>query len=341
MAVVDLWRGRDGQPTARSGRGKRWRVAVPGQPTRSFTSKVDAVEYERMIASRPDDGGVRVGELVASYVKGKADLSAGGRGAIEAGARHVLSRWEWVDVADVQEHEVQAWLANLQVQRGPRTAELVPASTESKIKALQVMRGAIKIARDTGRLSVDPTKGLRVPRRRMHDPRYLTVAELGRLADATPDPGMVWLLGTTGVRIGESVAADKVDVTRGKKARLRVRRSKSGEGRDVPIPSKTLARLDLEGDGPLFQGVRGGRVNIKHWRERVFQPALAEAGLSPDTHIHDLRHTAARLMVYSGATVKDVQSALGHSSAKMTLDIYAGLFDHTLDDVAKRMNKML
>jgi integrase len=37
-------------------------------------------------------------------------------------------------------------------------------------------------------------------------------------------------------------------------------------------------------------------------------------GLSP----HDLRHTAASLLVASGANVKAVQRMLGHASAAMT-----------------------
>jgi hypothetical protein len=46
---------------------------------------------------------------------------------------------------------------------------------------------------------------------------------------------------------------------------------------------------------------------------------------------HDLRHTAASLAVSAGANVKVVQRILGHKSATMTLDIYAGLFDDDLE----------
>ena len=53
-------------------------------------------------------------------------------------------------------------------------------------------------------------------------------------------------------------------------------------------------------------------------------------GLTP----HDLRHTAASLAIAAGANVKAVQRMLGHSSAAMTLDVYAGLFGDDLDSVA-------
>jgi len=57
--------------------------------------------------------------------------------------------------------------------------------------------------------------------------------------------------------------------------------------------------------------------------------------------IHDLRHTAASLMVKSGANVKAIQRQLGHTSAAMTLDVYADLFDEDLDSVGESMNELL
>ena len=54
---------------------------------------------------------------------------------------------------------------------------------------------------------------------------------------------------------------------------------------------------------------------------------------------HDLRHTAASLAVSAGANVKVVQRMLGHKSATMTLDIYAGLFDDDLESVATKLDE--
>ena len=46
-------------------------------------------------------------------------------------------------------------------------------------------------------------------------------------------------------------------------------------------------------------------------------------------------------MVKSGANVKAVQRHLGHTSAAMTLDVYADLFDEDLDSVGESMNELL
>ena len=57
--------------------------------------------------------------------------------------------------------------------------------------------------------------------------------------------------------------------------------------------------------------------------------------------VHDLQHTAASWLVGSGASVKAVQRMLGHATAAITLDTYAGLFDQDLDDLAERLQEML
>ena len=61
----------------------------------------------------------------------------------------------------------------------------------------------------------------------------------------------------------------------------------------------------------------------------------------PRVTVHELRHTAASLMIASGANVKTVQAQLGHKSATMTLDQYGHLFPDDLDDVADKMDDLV
>ena len=72
-------------------------------------------------------------------------------------------------------------------------------------------------------------------------------------------------------------------------------------------------------------------------REGYWGRAIRESGI-PRITPHELRHTAASLAVQSGANVKAIQRMLGHSSAAMTLDVYADLFDDDLDRLADRLN---
>lgn len=54
---------------------------------------------------------------------------------------------------------------------------------------------------------------------------------------------------------------------------------------------------------------------------------------------HALRHTAASLAISARANVKVIQRMLGHSSAAMTLDVYADLFDDDLTGVAEKLDE--
>jgi hypothetical protein len=55
------------------------------------------------------------------------------------------------------------------------------------------------------------------------------------------------------------------------------------------------------------------------------------AGKAPP---HDLRHICASLAISAGVNVLALERLLGRTSAKVTLDTYADLFDDDLDAVA-------
>jgi len=90
-------------------------------------------------------------------------------------------------------------------------------------------------------------------------------------------------------------------------------------------------------DDLVFTAPGGGVLRNTNFRSRVFDRAKKELAL-PGLRVHDLRHTAASLAIASGANVKAVQSMLGHASAAMTLDVYAGLFTDDMDAVAERLD---
>ncbi len=91
-------------------------------------------------------------------------------------------------------------------------------------------------------------------------------------------------------------------------------------------------------DEYVFTSPTGSVLRLMNFRRRCFARAAVVAGLEGLTP-HELRHTAASLVVGAGANVKSVQRMLGHASAAMTLDVYSGLFDDDLDAVAERLDK--
>jgi integrase len=60
----------------------------------------------------------------------------------------------------------------------------------------------------------------------------------------------------------------------------------------------------------------------------------------PRITAHALRHTAASLAIHAGANPLVVQRMLGHTSAAMTLDVYADLFESDLDTVAEKVGNL-
>ena len=85
--------------------------------------------------------------------------------------------------------------------------------------------------------------------------------------------------------------------------------------------------------GPFRRGVwnpAGAKVGLG----KVDKKTKRYTGLVP----HELRHAAASLAIASGASVKGVQSMLGHESATQTLDRYGALWGDELSAVAKRID---
>lgn len=71
----------------------------------------------------------------------------------------------------------------------------------------------------------------------------------------------------------------------------------------------------------------------------AFQDACEGAGV-PQVRVHDLRHTAATLLLAQGVPLSEVQEILGHSSIQVTKDVYGHLEVEHLRDAADRMDGM-
>lgn len=241
---------------------------------------------------------------------------------------------------------VARWVADL------TAAGLSASSVRQAHRVLSlILREAVRAKR----LPANPAERVALPRVVKTEPRFLTAQDVARLADeAGPDRLLVLLLAFTGLRFGEVAAlrAGRVDLMR---RRLTVAESvtevngratfgtpKNHQRRAVPVPRFLADELaaTLAGKGPdefVFTAAGGTHLRLMNWRRRTFDPAVKAAGLAGVTP-HDLRHTAASLAIASGANVKDVQRMLGHASAAMTLDVYAGLFTDSLDAVADAMD---
>ncbi len=71
-----------------------------------------------------------------------------------------------------------------------------------------------------------------------------------------------------------------------------------------------------------------------------FARVLGLAGL-PKIRFHDLRHTAASLMLNHGIPVIVVSKILGHSKPSITMDIYGHLYNEMQDEAARLMDDLV
>lgn len=150
-----------------------------------------------------------------------------------------------------------------------------------------------------------------------------------------------------GLRFGEAAAlrVSRVDVLRGRldvaeamtevNGRAVFGPPKTDERRSVPVPvflrgDLAVACADKGPDDFLFPSATGRVLRVSKFRKAGFDDAVKAAGLGGFTLKH-LRDAAASFAIASGASVKGVQSMLGHASATMTLDRYAALWPEELD----------
>jgi integrase len=334
----------------------RYRDAANREHSRHFARKVDAQKWLNDVTAAVVDGRyvdpgrqrVTLGDWSRSWLAQQGHLKPSTRARYTGIVnRHILPRWENVRLSQVAHEDVAAWTSSL------TDAGLAPAT----VRYIHcVMYLVLDLAVRGGRLPRNPADGVKLPKAAKPPKKYLTHEQVAKLADAADDYALlIRVLSYCGLRWGE-VAALRVRDVDLLRRRLHVVESvievggrlvwgtpKSGSDRTVPIPTFIVddlaaALAGKSSDDLVFTGRRGGVLRNLNFRRDVFDDAADDAGLAGLTP-HELRHTAASLAVSAGANVKAVQRMLGHSSAAMTLDVYADLFDEDLDAVADRLDE--
>lgn len=159
------------------------------------------------------------------------------------------------------------------------------------------------------------------------------------------------LLVSTGMRIGEACALqwrdiefdDRSIIVRRNYVRQRVEEStKNSQDRKVDMSIDLLNCLKKLKNKRLKAAIKNGHndiskdwlfpavsdesipLNYQTWRRDVFQPMLTKAELRK-IRIHDLRHTFASIMIEKGVDLVYIKDQLGHSSIKVTVDVYGSM----------------
>ncbi len=225
-----------------------------------------------------------------------------------------------------------------------------------------IMATAMNRAVEAHLLKENPVSQIHLPKaqavRQMHIidrpqlPAFFAAARETRHANE-----LIFLL-LTGLRIGEALGLtwDMVDLDKGQitVSRQLVRRAsgeyvladtKTGTTRQIRIVPEAVDILRAQRTEQARDRLRMGRYWItdepcdnlvfrtpqgRHLLFTVIAQAVKAVGGKigmPALHPHDLRHSYAVAALRSGMDVKTVQHNLGHTSAAMTLDVYARYSD--------------
>ena len=219
------------------------------------------------------------------------------------------------------------------------------------------MSAVLDNAACSGRIRSNRARGLGLPRPGRRDYVYLTHRQVLDLASkAGPWRLLVLVLAYTRLRWGEATALRVCDIDLDQR-RPDVRRAfsdvggrvvlgtpKSHQSRSVPFrfiaTEIEAAVVGKHADDLLFTMPGGSVVRLSDWRQAAFLPARARAGLSARFRIHDLRHTAASLMIQAGYPPKMLQEIMGHASITTTLDLYGHLYPGEMDRYADRLDSV-
>ena len=106
------------------------------------------------------------------------------------------------------------------------------------------------------------------------------------------------------------------------------------------LEEKLLAGPDWQEHGLIFTTRIGTPLDRPNIVRRSFKLILKKAGL-PDIRFHDLRHTAASLLLVQGVDPRVVMETLGHSQISLTMDTYSHVMPVLMRDAADKMDAIL
>jgi len=124
-------------------------------------------------------------------------------------------------------------------------------------------------------------------------------------------------------------------------------KDKRNRPRTIPLPQVVVdalaahvATFGLGPEGLIFTGPRGGAVRRTTFSD-MWRRAAGPLGIDKGEGFHQLRHFYVSLLIRAGESVKTVQVRLGHTSAQMTLDVYAGLWPEDEDRTRTAVDSVL
>ena len=341
----------------KGGRRYRVRFRTPDRrqtDKRGFKTKRDAQAWAAQNtvdlnagAWRPERAGkITVTEAANQWLETKRSIAPKTHSGYRYAIKHIATTGGLgtTYLKDVTSGVVERWVVDMAVQHKPK-------GVHNSFGVLnQIMSKAVK----DKRIAVNPCTGVELPRVERNTVNVVPMDKLSRLIDAAGEHApVVAFLAFTGLRWGEMAGLQVGDVDL-ERRRIHVRRQitedsgrlirslpKHHTTRTVPVVGQVADILEpritgRSADELVFTTASGAVLRNRNARRDWFDASATAAGLEGLTP-HELRHTFASVAIRAGASIKALQSALGHSSAAITLNIYGHMFPDDYDAFTTRM----
>jgi integrase len=228
--------------------------------------------------------------------------------------------------------DVQGWATR-------RREEVEPATVN---RELSFLRRVFNVALANELVERNPVRSVKLFREPSGRVRYLSEAEETKLKSEVD--AVRWRLIAFAVNTGLRQAEQfhlKWEHVNFRSRVLTVPRSKHGGARHVPLNDTAMAvlrALPSRFKGGFVFPSRTGKtpINATNFRQRVFNPAVVEAGIE-NFRWHDLRHTFASRLAMAGVDLNTIRELMGHKTLAMTLR-YSHLSPNHLHNAVKQLD---
>ena len=339
--------------------GRQRRRHFYGRNRREVEEKLARARADQLDGLLLESQRIKLGDFLERWLQDDVSISV--RPTTLASYRstlknHVIPHLGGVKISKLTPAHIQALYGLLQKQgRSPRLRQYVHAVLHRAL--LRAVRWQLIV-----RNPCDAVARPRVPRKEIHP---LSTDEVRTFLNAARDDhleALYVLAVTTGLRQGELLGLRWSDVDL-KKGTLQVRRSvtevngkldfsepKTAKGRrQITLPQIAVDSLRLQRKSGkatphpstlIFPDAKGGPIRKQNLVRRSFRPLLERAGIRR-IRFHDLRHTAATLLLAEGVHPKVVQERLGHATISLTLDVYSHVVEGMQKEAASKLDALL
>jgi integrase len=340
----------------------RWkaRLAIPGRGTRNrtFDRKIDAQKWlrneqanlDRTEWTDPRLARTSFADWATEWLDTRRNLKpktlAGYKSLLQV---HLLPEFGEMPLSGIDPYMIETWVVEL-VDSG-----LSPSRVR---QAHQLLSMTLKASVRARRLTANPAMGTPLPRATRRAPSFLDAEQVDQLVAAVPQryEALILVLAYGGIRWAEAVGLKlrrvnllrrRIEVTETLSevnGKLHTVPPKTWEGRTIAIPSFVVDALGVhiglftDGDPDSLVFTTDSRTPLRssNFRRKVWLPAITEIdqdGLRP----HDLRHTCASLLIAADAHPRHIKEHLGHSSIRVTMDVYGHLYEDSKDEIVDRL----